>query len=218
MIVEDSYYNYPKETSAVVVKPLPKSTGWTWTPTGRPVIPETPEKIIESTIATPGVGGVGGVAAIPKKFIAPLVGTGIGVGLGALLFGGGQTQDQQQEATITPTVTPTVDTTQNPTIAQLLEIINRMQQTSQSTTGVGDIGGGGYTYVGAPIGTTETQSIIYNITAPVTHSYQTTLAETHQTTTTTTTTTQEAAQKQGLDLVTIAIIGGIAILGMGVLK
>lgn len=181
-------------------------------------IPSSIEEAIESTTLTPAFGGAGAVTyKLGGRLLIPAV-VGAAGFLGGLLFGGSGSQEQDQDITQTPTVTPDQTTDVNPFTKQLLDILNSFRQNQTQTPDVGDIGGGGYTYVTGAVGSPQQMETIYNITAPYTSSIMNTITKSYQSTTTVTGATQEATQKQGLDLLTLAILGGVAFLVLGGVK
>ena len=169
-----------------------------------------PRKLVSSFVMKPiskSIPAIGGVAGGVLGF------------LGGLLLGGrGQEQDQQQESSVAPVVTPTQTTDVNPSISNLLELFLKIRNTQDTEVGGQDTnitltgGHGGRVFYKSPITTTSNiTNTTYN-----TSNIQNTITNTLQKTVTSAISYQgqEATQEQGLDLLTIALIGGIAFLIM----
>lgn len=207
----------PKGTVVSVAQTPTKPAGWNWMPTGRAAIPPTLEGAVESTLMTPAVSGGGaliggGTKIITKtgtKFLPVIGGAIAGLFAGRLLGGGGQ----EQEMTVTPTVTPTQTTDVSPYLDIITRLTNMIHQTTTVTPTIGDITG---SHITGGVGSTQTQETVYNISNIITRTIQPTITTSHQTTTTTTSAGQTA--EQGLDLLTIALIGGIGLLAYGMFK
>lgn len=184
--------------------------GFNWNPTGR-TLPTTPEEVVQANINASAIGGAGSVISVPSRFVAPIVGSGLGLLAGLLLFGG---KGQEQDVTVTPTVTPT----QTVDFTPIQELLNKIltNQSNQTDTEI-DLGGdSAYTnvsgYIGSPITQTDTYSEVNNIVNEIQYA----ISNANQTTTTTTTTSQ--IQEQGLDLITLALIGVGGFIAVEVLK
>jgi hypothetical protein len=194
----------------------PPQTGWNWNPLGSR-FPSTPEQFVSGTLATPAVGGGGaliggGTRIITKtgiKFLPVIGGAIAGLFAGSLLGGGGQ----EQEMTVKPTVTPTQITEVSPYLDIITRLTNMINQTTTVTPTVGDIAD---SHITGGVGSTQTQETVYNISNIITRTIQPTVTKSHQTTTTTTIAGQTA--KQGLDLLTMALIGGIGLLAYEMFK
>jgi len=169
-------------------------------------------QFIETGLAAPMPGGVGGVVSgiknIPR---VALIGGGALVGaIAGFFFGGGQ--DQEQTITQTPEVTPTQDTSVSPAMSNLLETINRILTTNRGQAEDIDIvsGGGGWQFQ-SPTTTTTTSTTTENnpIQNTITYNIQKTISSVGA--------TQTAEQSQGNQwlLIALAAAGGF-LLGGGI--
>jgi len=189
-------------------KPDKRTGGFNWNPLGSR-LPETPADVLG--LSNPIAGGVGGVISIPSRYVAPIIGTGLGLGIGALLFGGG---GQEQTMEVTPTVTPTQTLDTNP----IQELLNKIlaNQTINQDIPVSVGGGSTYQDVSGYIASPITQTETTNITENIIYEIQQTFTNASQSTTTTTTSGQTA--EQGLDILKLALIGVAGFIAMEVIK
>lgn len=193
------------------------------------IFPKTPTEVVTRTLEEPVVSPVGGAAVVFKsitkqtgmRFLPAVIAAGGGFLVGRLFGGGSQELQQQQDLTQTPEVTVTpdqpTDVTVDPTIKSLLDIISELK----IKAGAGEIDLGGGTVTG-DVGTTEVINITN--TYPTSYNIQKTYTITKpvQITKTVTTTTaaqeQEATQEQGMDLVTLAVISILGLIGYSMFK
>lgn len=198
------------------------------------IFPKTPTEAVTRTLEEPVVTPAGGAAVVFKSItkqtgmrLLPLAGGAIGGFLFGRLFGGGGTQELQQELdqTLTQepevTVTPEmpVDVGVDPTIQTLLDYITKQQLAIDA--GEYDIGAGAVT---GDIGTstitniTNTYPTHINIQRTITETYPTQITVTKTITQAAQAASQEATQEQGTDWITLALIGIAGLIGWQFLK
>ena len=165
-------------------------------------LPKTLQQAIQSSAQAPAM--VGGVISTPAK-----IGLGVLGGLlgGAFLFGGGG-QEQEQEAVVTPTLTPTQEVDVSPTLRSILDLLTHIRTVSQADVQV--TGGTVMGSIASPVTTTITAPYTYQPQITETYNIQESLQITHV--------GQEQRAEQGLDLVKLALIGIIGLIGYGIVK
>lgn len=192
------------------------------------IFPKTPTEVVERTLAEPAVVAP---AAVVSKTILKLGGAGLlagGVGgfLFGRFFGGGGTQElqQEQEADLTQepdvTVTPDlpVDVGVDPTVQQLLDYITKQQLAIKageydiSGTVTGDVGTSEITNI------TNTYPTHINIQRTITETYPTQITVTKTITEAAIAQAQEATQEQGTDWITVVLIAVAGLIGYSFLK